>query len=90
MFLIAGLFGSLLAAGKNSTGNMKQDILSVASGTLSAYYLTPLIFEVLQIDASQNAQCGVAFLLGVLGMRGVEQVFRKVVKTNTQTFEIPK
>lgn len=90
MLLVAGLFGSLLATSKNSTGNMKQDILSVASGTLSAYYITPLIFEVLKIDASQNAQCGVAFLLGVLGMRGVEQLSKKLIKTDTQTFEIPK
>lgn len=77
--LVAGLFGSLLAVGKNSGATLRENVVAIGSGLCSAYFLTPLIFEVIKIKPSMNAQSGVAFLLGVLGLRGVEMFINKSV-----------
>ncbi len=77
--LVAGLFGSLLAVGKNSGATLRENVVAIGSGLCSAYFLTPLIFEVINIHPSINAQSGVAFLLGVLGLRGVEAFISKTV-----------
>jgi hypothetical protein len=75
--LVAGLFGSLLAVGKNSGASMRENLVAIGSGLSSAYFLTPLIFEIVGTEPSQQAQSGVAFLLGILGLRGVEIIINK-------------
>ena len=72
MLLVAGFFGSLIAVGKARHASLWDNVLAIAAGTSSAYFLTPVVFEVTGIAASSNVQSGMAFLLGVLGMRGVE------------------
>ena len=75
--LVAGLFGSLLAVGKNSRATLRENLVAIGSGLSSAYFLTPLIFEIIGTQPSQQAQSGVAFLLGILGLRGVEIIINK-------------
>lgn len=78
MLLVAGFFGSLIAVGKASHGNMRDNLLAISAGTSSAYFLTPIVFTVTGIDASQQTMSAMAFLLGVLGQRGVEIVIGKI------------
>jgi len=78
MLVVAGFFGSLIAVGKASHGNLRDNLLAVSAGTSSAYFLTPVVFEVTGIAASQQTMSAMAFLLGVLGQRGGEIVIGKV------------
>lgn len=78
MLVVAGFFGSLIAVGKASHGNMRDNLLAISAGTSSAYFLTPIVFTVTGIEASQQTMSAMAFLLGVLGQRGVEIVITKV------------
>jgi hypothetical protein len=78
MLLVAGFFGSLVAVGKANHASLRDNLLAISAGTSSAYFLTPVVFEVTGIAASPNVQSGMAFLLGVLGMRGVEMLIAKV------------
>ncbi len=78
MLVVAGFFGSLIAVGKASHGNLRDNLLAVSAGTSSAYFLTPVVFAVTGIEASQQTLSAVAFLLGVMGQRGVEIVIGKI------------
>jgi alpha/beta superfamily hydrolase len=78
MLVVAGFFGSLIAVGKASHGNMRDNLLAISAGTSSAYFLTPVVFELTGINASAQTMSAMAFLLGVLGQRGVEIVIGKV------------
>jgi alpha/beta superfamily hydrolase len=78
MLVVAGFFGSLIAVGKASHGNMRDNLLAISAGTSSAYFLTPVVFSLTGIEASQQTMSAMAFLLGVLGQRGVEIVIGKI------------
>ena len=78
MLIVAGFFGSLIAVGKASHGTLRDNLLAVSAGTSSAYFLTPVVFELTGISASQQTMSAMAFLLGVLGQRGVEIIINKV------------
>jgi|APGre2960657404_1045060.scaffolds.fasta_scaffold73164_2 hypothetical protein len=78
MLLVAGFFGSLIAVGKASHGNMRDNVLAISAGTSSAYFLTPLVFSVTGTNSSQQTMSAMAFLLGVLGQRGVELIIGKI------------
>lgn len=78
MLLVAGFFGSLIAVGKASHGNMRDNLLAISAGTSSAYFLTPVVFEITGISASSQTMSAMAFLLGVLGQRGVEIITKKI------------
>ena len=85
MLIVAGFFGSLIAVGKASHGNLRDNLLAISAGTSSAYFLTPLVFSVTGTDASQQTMSAMAFLLGVLGQRGVEIVIGKVFPDTKET-----
>lgn len=51
--------------------------IAVLTGTASATYLTPLVGKVLG-DTDPTHLCGYAFLMGVLGLRGVEWICEKI------------
>lgn len=85
MLLVAGFFGSLIAVGKASHGNLRDNLLAISAGTSSAYFLTPVVFEVTGIAASSQTMSAMAFLLGVLGQRGVEIVIGKVFPETKET-----
>lgn len=78
MLVVAGFFGSLIAVGKASHNNMRDNVLAISAGTSSAYFLTPLVFSITGTEASQQTMSAMAFLLGVLGQRGVEIVTKKI------------
>ena len=66
-----------MVSGKKQV-DIKATLLGVASGTLSANYLTPLVVGMLNLEG--KAQYGIAFLLGYFGLRGVEELAHKYIK----------
>ena len=74
-FTVAGLFGSLLLLGKNAVVNFKTTIFSMISGVASANYLTPIVIDITRTD--EKYQLSVAFILGFLGLKGVEYIGNK-------------
>jgi uncharacterized phage infection (PIP) family protein YhgE len=76
---IAGLFGSLLLLGKESANNLKQTFFAIITGVASANYLTPVVCSAFSI-IDTNYKNGVAFILGFLGLKGVEAISKKFFK----------
>ena len=79
---VAGLFGALLFLGKEGAKNLKQTFLSLITGVASANYLTPVVVEMMSIENSSYSN-GVAFLLGYVGLKGVEKISAKFFKDKT-------
>jgi hypothetical protein len=75
---LAGLFGSLIMLGKNSSVNLKTTLFAIITGVSSANYITPIVSDMIKI--SNQYQMGVAFILGFLGLKGVEKISEKVLK----------
>lgn len=78
---VAGLFGALLFLGKEGAKNLKQTFLSLITGVASANYLTPVVVEMMSIENSSYSN-GVAFLLGYVGLKGVEKISAKFFKND--------
>ena len=77
--IVAGFFGSLIMVSKKSTDNIKATLTSIGAGVASANYLTPLVIDLLKIE-KQTYTLGIAFILGFLGLKGVEYVTSKILK----------
>jgi hypothetical protein len=75
---VAGLFGSLILVGKNSANSWKTTMFSILTGIASANYLTPVFADILRMD--EKYQMSLAFILGFLGLKGVEVISDKLVK----------
>ena len=69
--VLAGLIGSLIMVSGDSAKNIKSSLLGIASGTLLANYVTPLVVE--SLGLGDKSQFGIAFLLGYFGLKGVEK-----------------
>lgn len=75
---VAGLFGSLLLIGKQATVNLRNTFFAIISGVASANYITPLVMDISKVDVKY--QMSVAFVLGFLGLKGVEYITNKLIK----------
>lgn len=75
--IIAGFFGSIVGISRQSHQNFGALVISVISGTASATYLTPIIAAPLNIK-DPKYMLGLSFLMGTLGLRGVEMVTAKL------------
>lgn len=71
----AGFIGSLLTVGKKSAENMRATLIGLFSGTVSANYVSPLVVDFIGLD--ESAQGGIAFLIGLVGLKGVENLITK-------------
>ena len=76
--LVSGLFGSILLTSKNSSKNLGRTISSLVGGAASANYLTPVLITFTKIDDT-HYQYGIAFLLGFLGLKGIEYFSTKLI-----------
>ena len=76
--ITSGLFGSLLNIKKDSSRRLSTVLLSIGTGVGSANYLTPIVVDVININ-SRNFEFGVAFILGYLGLTGIEFAIMKVL-----------
>lgn len=75
---LAGMFGSLIMLGKNSSSNLRTTLFAIITGVSSANYITPIVSDMIKI--SEQYQMGVAFILGFLGLKGVEKISEKLLK----------
>ena len=72
--LIAGFVGAVIMVLRSpAERSIGTSIASVIAGTASATYLTPLLGKMLN-QTDPNYLLGFAFLLGVLGLRGIEMI----------------
>lgn len=69
--LLSGLFGAILLLSKDGIKSPSRTIFGLIGGAASANYLTPVVISVTNLDAL-NFNYGIAFLLGFLGLRGIE------------------
>jgi hypothetical protein len=76
--LISGLFGAVLLTSKNSAKNLGKTISSLIGGAASANYITPIVISVAKLD-DQHYHYGIAFLLGFLGLKGIEFFSNKIL-----------
>lgn len=76
---IAGLLGSLILVGKGAVKNLNQTFITIIAGVSSANYLTPVVCDILKVQDT-NYQNGIAFILGFLGLKGVEVISKKIIK----------
>lgn len=74
--LVAGFFGALLMTSKSASKDLKTTAFGLLSGVLSANYLTPLVVNFFTI--AEGGKFGVAFLLGFLGLKGIEFIASKI------------
>lgn len=74
--LVAGFAGSLMTVKKDGHKDWITTITSLLAGTLSANYLTPVVIDFINIGNS-NSQYACAFVLGFLGLHGVEFLLDK-------------
>lgn len=70
--IIAGLFGAYLSVSINKELTTWQKITVLISGAATANYVAPFLFNYLNIG--DNAQYGLAFLIGFSGLKGVEWI----------------
>ena len=79
--LTSGLFGAILLVSRNSADNLRTTVLSIIGGAASANYVTPIVLDILKVN-TDKAGYGIAFLLGFLGLKGIEAVSEKVLGEN--------
>jgi len=81
--LISGLFGAILLTSKVSANNLPRTISSLVGGAASANYITPIVVTVAKLDDS-HYHYGIAFLLGFLGLKGIEYFSKKLIPDNKE------
>jgi hypothetical protein len=76
--IVSGLFGSLLTIKKGHATRLSSVALSIAAGVGSANYITPIVVDSLSLT-NQNLTFGIAFILGFLGLSGIDFAIKKVM-----------
>lgn len=79
---VAGFFGSLILIGKKEKTNLKTTFFAMVTGVASANYITPLIIDITRL--SDKYEMSVAFILGFLGVKGVEFISDYLVQKAEQ------
>lgn len=69
---VAGFFGSLILIGKKQKTNIRTTFFAIITGVASANYITPIIMDI--VSFGEKYEMSVAFVLGFLGVKGVEFV----------------
>ena len=82
--LISGLFGAILLTSKGSAMNLTRTISSLIGGAASANYITPVVVNITKLDDS-HYHYGIAFLLGFLGLKGIEYFSNKLIPVTETT-----
>lgn len=76
--LVSGLFGAILLTSKGSAMNLPRTISSLIGGAASANYITPIVVNLAKLD-NTHYHYGIAFLLGFLGLKGIEYFSKKLL-----------
>ncbi len=81
-FMVAGFMGALISVSKGNGNSIRKSIFAIVCGIASANYLTGIVITIMEIP--KGIQYGIAFILGFLGLRGVEIIANKFVKNAKQ------
>ena len=81
--ITSGLFGSLLNIKKDASTRISTVLFSIIAGVGSANYITPIVIDFINIH-NRNFEFGIAFILGYLGLNGIEFAIKKLIK-----FDLP-
>jgi hypothetical protein len=84
--LISGLFGSILLTSKDSARNLGKTISSLVGGAASANYITPVVISITKLNDT-HFHYGIAFLLGFLGLKGIEFFSNKLLPEKVSLVE---
>jgi len=87
--LISGLFGAILLTSKGSAMNLTRTISSLVGGAASANYITPIVVNVANLD-NTHYHYSVAFVLGYLGLTGVDYFSKKLIPDHLHDEIMPK
>jgi len=79
--LLSGLFGAILLTSKGSAMNLTRTVSSLLGGAASANYITPLVVNVAKLNG-EHFNYGIAFILGFLGLKGIEYFSGKFLPEN--------
>lgn len=80
--LISGLFGAILLTSKDSARNFVTTVTSLIGGAASANYIAPVVIQFTKLN-DNHYQYGIAFLLGFLGLKGIEHFSNKILPSST-------
>jgi hypothetical protein len=83
--LVSGLFGSILLSSKDSARNLGKTVSSLVGGAASANYITPIVISITKMDDT-HYHYGIAFLLGFLGLKGIEFFSNKLLPDNLEVY----
>jgi ABC-type uncharacterized transport system permease subunit len=86
-FLVSGFFGALLLVSKNSAQKLSTTIASILAGTACANYLTPVVISILPQGVQTNGKYAVAFVMGFMGLKGLELILEKWFNKNIKDVE---
>ena len=76
--LVSGFFGALLMVGRDSAQKLSTTAASIATGTACANYLTPVVLRFAPVAVQDSrAKFAAAFVMGFLGLKGLEFVVEK-------------
>ena len=79
-FLLSGFFGALILAARSKGQKISTTIATILAGTACANYLTPVVLNFLPEAFKNDAKYGVAFLMGFVGLKGLEMIISTIVK----------
>lgn len=77
---MAGLFGAILTSTKQQQ-SLPATVASLIGGAASANYITPLVLRTANLDGHDFGYA-IAFLLGFLGLRAVENLASKLIPSS--------
>ena len=86
-FLVSGFFGALLLVSKNSAQKLSTTVASILAGTACANYLTPVVMSILPQGVQNNGKYAVAFVMGFMGLKGLELILEKWFNKNIKDVE---
>jgi lipoprotein signal peptidase len=74
--IISGAFGAFVMMGKKKELTLAQAIVAIISGGAIANYLTPVVFE--WVNLPESTRYGLGFLLGTGGLESVKWAIFKL------------
>ncbi len=79
---VAGFFGSVFFIEKGK--DLRETLVAMCGGVASANYLTPVVSDWFGIEKI-NHQFSVAFILGFMGLKGVERIAHKLFNQKSKS-----